>query len=199
MNRAVYTAVSAPAQLAAAVIGFSADAWLAIAAQFVQEKGDAYWTAYPHVSEFNFSNTGIVGGEALNSEGAGITAYAYTLLISNPAAYKDYVDAGRRGDLQAAVAALAISPWANPPYGHVIMDVLDSVLGGVPSSAGSTPAPSEPPSTSSERWVTVTASPPDNTMWGMGQSRGIAVQTIMRLNPGVDPRDLQVGQRIRIA
>jgi LysM repeat protein len=37
------------------------------------------------------------------------------------------------------------------------------------------------------------------TYWGIAPKYGTTWQTIQRLNPGVDPRKLQIGQRVRVA
>ena len=37
-----------------------------------------------------------------------------------------------------------------------------------------------------------------DTFWGIEQAKGIAHGTLQKLNPGVDPRNLQIGQKINI-
>lgn len=193
-----------PARLAAAVLGFEPDAVSVIQMQFLQEKGDAYWEAYPDVSEFNLANTHITT-ERLSSPGAGLAAYAYTLLVANPAAYGPFVAAGRANNGLAAAEALADSPWADPPYGPSF--VRDwQIMRTVPEP----PAPAEPatpPTSPADRgeWVTVTTDEPgqppspNGTLWGIAQGHGVPIQELLRLNPTLTVDSvLQPGELIRI-
>lgn len=189
-----------PARLAAAVLGFGPDAVSVIQMQFLQEKGNAYWEAYPDVSEFNLANTHITT-ERLSSPGAGLAAYCYTLLVSNPAAYGPFVAAGRAGNALAAAEALSDSSWADPPYGP------DFVINWEAMSKLPEPAvPDEPePSASGEEFVTVTADTPgqppspDGTLWGIAQGHGLTVQDLLALNPELTVDSvLQPGEQIRI-
>ena len=191
-----------PARIAAEVLGFTGNALTVIQMQFLREKGDAYWESYPAVSEFNFSNTKITA-ERLGSPGAGIAAYAYTLLVSNPAAFGPFVAAGRAGNALAAAEALSDSPWADPPYGPSFVSEWES-MSAVPEPA----VPDEPePAPASEPgvWVTVTKDEPgqppsaDGTLWGIAQGHGLTVQDILALNPGLTVDSvLTPGERIRI-
>ena len=191
-----------PARIAADVLGFPAASVSVIQMQFLQEKGDAYWGAYPNVTEFNFANTKITS-ERLSSPGAGIAAYAFTLLVSNPAAYGPFVAAGRAGNALAAAEALSDSSWADPPYGP------DFVINWQQMSKLPEPAvPDEPepsPARGGEEFVTVTKDEPgqppspDGTLWGIAQGHGLTVQDILALNPELTVDSvLQPGELIRI-
>lgn len=160
------------AGLAASVLGFGASCVDVIVAQFILEKGWGYWAAYPTVEEFNISNTGVVK-ETLTSPGAGITAYAYTLLISNPTAYQDFVIAGRQNKVTECLDALASSPWANPPYGQKLQDVFDMLKQPVEVAQQSSPAP---------KVVTI---PKGGNLWDIAQAHGFTVQDLLRVNPNI--------------
>ena len=202
MSLAAWDATFAPARLAAEVLGFGPSVVSVIQMQFLREKGDAYWEAYPHVADFNFSNT-FVTAEQLASPGAGIAAYVWTLLISNPTDYGPFVAAGRADNAQAAAETLADSPWASPPYGGSFVAEWKSMK-AVPEPLE--PDESEPsPRAETGTWVTVTAdSPagnsPDGTLWGIARGHGVPIQKILALNPGLTLQSvLQPGQQIRIA
>lgn len=184
------------AVLTAGVLGFGPNTETVIAGQWLGEKGDKYWEDYPNVTEFNFGN--VATTERIASPGAGIVLYCYTLLLGNPSAYAEFVAEGRANNASACIDALCASPWANPHYdANVLQSWIDTVYGANQPSNPSL-SPSNSPNPATEEWATVTESPPNNTIWGMGQSRGIPVQQILRLNPGINPRDLQIGERVRV-
>ena len=194
-----------PARIASEVLGFPASVISVVQMQFLREKGDAYWDAYPNVPEFNFSNTHVVS-ERLASPGAGIAAYVWTLLISNTNDYTAFVGSGRAGNAKAAAEALADSLWADPPYGPSFVSDWESMV-TVPEPAvpdEPEPAPVVPATPAGEEWVTVTAdSPtansPHGTLWGIAQAYGVPIQEILRLNPGLTVDSvLTPGERIRI-
>ena len=191
-----------PARIAADVLGFPAASVSVIQMQFLQEKGDAYWGAYPNVTEFNFANTKITS-ERLSSPGAGIAAYAFTLLVSNPAAYGPFVAAGRAGNALAAAEALSDSSWADPPYGPDFVINWQQMSKLPEPAVPDEPEPSAAPS--GEEFVTVTTDEPgkppspDGTLWGIAQGHGLTVQDLLALNPELTVDSvLQPGEQIRI-
>lgn len=95
MDPIIVEHVTPVAQLTARLLGFSGEAWKAIAAGFVHQRGITYWTDYPHVQDFNVAAW--PSTQHINSEGAGIVLVAYGMLLERPAMYKEFVDAGRSG------------------------------------------------------------------------------------------------------
>jgi len=169
------------AKQTASMIGARGNAWQVIYAQFLLEKGDSYWAAYPNVAEYNFGNTHITQ-MVLTTPYAGMVAYAYTLLVGNPEAYHVYVDAMRVGNVQAALEALAQSPWSDPPYGNRLIETYDTVF--------ATPVNHDPAVYTVER---------GNTVWGIATRFGIPIQTLLRLNPQIkDPNLIEVGETLRL-
>lgn len=191
-----------PARIASEVLGFPASVISVVQMQFLREKGDAYWDAYPNVPEFNFSNTHVVS-ERLASPGAGIAAYVWTLLISNPNDYTAFVGSGRAGNAKAAAEALADSLWADPPYGPDFVINWQQMSKLPEPAVPDEPEPSAAPS--GEEFVTVTTDEPgkppspDGTLWGIAQGHGLTVQDLLALNPELTVDSvLQPGEKIRI-
>lgn len=164
-----------------------------ITAQAIQEKGWQYWTDYPKVSEFNFFNVGDVNGvplPVLSSEGAGLAAYGFALLISGASDYAGFVDAIRSGNVQGAIDALDASPWASPPYGQAIQDMYNTIVSHVTA-----PAVVATPEVEDQYVVSVT---PGETLWSIAEKYGTTFQELAKINGIRNPAYIQVGQKIKI-
>lgn len=48
----------------------------------------------------------------------------------------------------------------------------------------------------SEKWVTIRKG---DTFWALSRTYGKNLDSVLKLNPGVDPRKLQIGQKVRIS
>ena len=199
-----------------------------IMAQFILEKGWEYWARYPgsaQGSDYNFGNAGDpMGGPlpAIASETAGILLYGFVLCISNPTTYADYWHAMESGNSADAVAALAQSPWCDPPYGatlHEVYTMIEEGLnrwGGLPGHVSS----SEPLlSATQSDGQSASSSPKSSSDTGGGQTptkyqyivqrgdtmskiaaeRGVPLRLLIRKNPQIsDPNLIEPGEIINL-
>lgn len=189
MNKAAIAKAQEIARKILATLEISQTAFNAIAAQLIQEKGWPYWSDYPNVADFNFGNVQAdVNGHPLpeiTSQAAGIVAYCFVLLVTNPSGYANYFKALESGEADAAVQALAVSPWASPPYGKDLLALYDEMLGIVAA-----------PEVKSYQTYTVKAG--DN-LWAIASQHGVTVQDLLRINPSIrNPNLIDVGQIINI-
>lgn len=180
---------------------FTGDAWEAIAAQLILEKGWAWWAQEGgNWNIGNVTNNGVQSGFAdYASLVAGEEGYVKTLENGD---YDAVLHAGRSGDLKATLQTLSSSPWCDPPYGNVLDAVWTTFHTLYVSWVEKASAPAkEEPKQSKYEWISITADPPLNSLWGIADhvyGSGLLYPTILRLNPGIQPRNLQVGQKVRV-
>lgn len=159
-----------------------------LGAQFILEKGWAYWGNYPvdaNATDYNFGNAGNPFDHALphvSSEEAGCLLYATVLVFGNPSAYAEYYHAMESGDAEAGLHALAVSPWCAPPYGQTLVDVYNQVLPlwqVASAHSGSTP----------KNIYTVQAG---DTLWGIVEKTGVPYRVLLSKNPQLSNPNLIV-------
>ena len=211
--------------------------WVAIAAQWVQEKGWQWWSTPADQVGYNVGN--VTNGGAPHfvdypTMESGVMGYVYTLTETKDSndnlLYQNVLDALHTGVLSAILNALTHSPWSDPAYD---LATLASIMGeviqqyqGVPIVDYSTQiatlekriveletqlatAKKELETYQSEQldanknYVTVTDVPPHNTLWGIANDpsvfgNGNEWVQLLKLNPGVIPSLLKVGQQIRV-
>lgn len=227
VNEAAIKNVEVVARRVCWTLGWPESVAPVIMAQFILEKGWEYWDRYPgsaQGSDYNFGNAGDpMGGPlpAIASETAGILLYGFVLCISNPTTYADYWHAMESGNSADAVAALAQSPWCDPPYGatlHEVYTMIEEGLntwgglpGAVPSSAQLSSAPSSDgqsasssrplpsPSTNTEPTKYQYVVKSGDTMASIAESRGVPLRLLIRKNPQIsDPNLIEPGEIINL-
>lgn len=199
-NKLEVSHVVAVAKAIGDYLDFTGEAWQAIAAQLILEKGWAWWAK--EGGNWNIGNVtnGGVGNGFASYTGLLDAESAYVSTLEN-GDYTSVIDAGKTGDLKKTLQALASSPWSDPPYGNVltaVWETFDSLYVQWIKDA-SVPASGSPVAEGS--FVTVTEGPPTNTLWGIAEKEygsGLLYPTLLRLNPGIQPRGLIVGQKVRV-
>lgn len=153
-------------------------------------------------------------------------------ISTDPTIYHPIVQAFQTGTPEDVLKALSESPWCKPPYPLVELEgVLKMINENAQPLDVQTQAKEaeiatiekqisdlqtqlsqkqselaslqQSGSTSTEKFVDVTQSQPNNTLWGImveqgKQGNAITLSDLYRLNPGVNPTHLQVGQKIRV-
>lgn len=76
---------------------------------------------------------------------------------------------------------------------ETIAGIMNSLMSHV--SAGNAPAPASIPTPSGATYYTIASG---DTFWGLEETNGWPHGTLQQLNPGLNPTDLQIGQRIAI-
>ena len=211
--------------------------WVAIAAQWVQEKGWQWWSTPADQVGYNVGN--VTNGGAPHfvdypTMESGVMGYVYTLTETKDSQgnllYQNVLDALHTGVPSTILTALSHSPWCDPAYDLVTLtSVMEEVIQknrGVPMVDHSTQivtlekqiaeletqlatAKKELETVQAEQatvkqnYVTVTDVPPHNTLWGIASDpsvfgNGNEWVQLLKLNPGVIPSLLKVGQQIRV-
>lgn len=187
------------------ILGGKNETRSAVAAQFIQEKGWE-WFLEP-AAPFNIGNTTNGGVENGFAEFAtlqeGIEGYCHVLLETSfdngvTKVYQNVIDEIRGGTAESVLEALCNSPYCVPAYPLAplqdIMAIVDELYA---EHLGANP----PTLDTGEVYVEVTARPPHNTLWGIAtdtEGQGRLWTNFIPLNPGLDARRLQVGQKIRV-
>lgn len=108
--------------------GFEAAAADGFAAQFVQEKGWAWWQKPEgNFNIGNVQNNGVVVFCQTMDEG--LTLYLQTL---RNGFYNSVIQAAEAGNAEGVAQALAVSPWADPPYGETLLILFREIAAAVP-------------------------------------------------------------------
>lgn len=218
--------------------------WLAIATQWVQEKGWQWWNTPADQIGYNVGN--VTNGGAPHfivypTMESGVMGYVYALTETKDAngnlVYQNVLVALHSGVPSTILTALSQSPWCDPAYDlPTLMSVMDEVIKnyqGVPIVDHSTEITTlekqivelekqiaeletqlatvkkeletyqAEQSNVNKNYVTVTDIPPHNTLWGIANDpsvfdNGNEWVQLLKLNPGVIPSLLKVGQQIRV-
>lgn len=187
--------------------------WIAIATQFLQEKGRDFWTT--PVAPFNVGNIRDTIGNFLKFDSleAGIHGYASFLTIDDKAGYYSHVvDAIQTGTPDGVLVALANSPYCAPKYPIAeLRDVMQGLEAEYkvtpptePEAAKPQPEASKPePEVTDENFVVVTPFPsPHGSLWGIASACGLGGanwRELLKLNPDItNPGFLRVGQKVRV-
>lgn len=189
--------------------------WIAIATQFVQEKGYHFWESpgFP----FNVGNIkGFQGKELVfldfETLQAGVDGYVH-FLTHDPAGYYEHVvQAIQEGTPEEVLQALSESKFCDPPYPlyelNSILDHLEMVFGlqehnhpNYPNATAPKPTPTQTEPNGHE-YVTVTRFPTKHsTLWGIALDalgNGNRWRDLAKINPGINPGRLYVGEKIRV-
>lgn len=139
---------------------------------------------------------GLVVGSGYSSTGGnyvivdiGDINVGYYHLQRRDVAYNQVVAEGAQIGLVGSTG-LSTGPHLHIQFerGGVAVDPLPYLSGGQPHSAPSSPQPS------ADGYYTIL---PNDTFWGLEERWGLQHGTLQQYNPGVEPRALQIGQRIR--
>lgn len=109
--------------------------WIAIAAQWVQEKGWTWWeTPQAPYNVGNVTKDGVAAGfEEYPTLEAGVMGYVYTLTktfrpSNNSLVYQNVLDAFQTGGVSEVLKALSESPYCAPPYPlQALQDIADTI------------------------------------------------------------------------
>lgn len=219
-------------------IGGKSENWVAIAAQWVQEKGWQWWdNPQP---PYNVGNIKDIHGNfrQFPSLQSGVDGYCDFLTVDDKQGYyRQVVNALKTGSINQVLQALAESPYCYPHYN---VSDLENIATKIEKQAGETAVPNTlaqleqqaaqikaqitalqkelskieaeiaaeqkkqqkaQANASGAEYVTVTKNPPYNTLWGIAQAKlgnGTRWHELLKLNPGIIPSRLQVGQKVRV-